>query len=200
MLVKICGIRTIEAGLTAASMGADLVGFVFAESKRQVSVAEAVRIRKQLPPQVKGVGVFVNTPISTVNQIAREVKLDYVQLHGEETVASCLASDFPVIKALSIQTEEDLKKVNMFLPVVDYLLIDGPIAGSGQVFDWKLLDSIPHARKKMILAGGLTPSNVQEAINQVDPIGVDVSSGVETNGVKDNQKIEQFIKKAKGVR
>lgn len=200
MLVKICGIKTVEAGLTAAEMGADLVGFVFAKSKRQVTVTEAIQLRKQMPVTVKTVGVFVDTPISIVNQIASQVDLDYVQLHGHETAASCLKSHLPVIKALSIRTDEEFSRVNEYLPVVDYLLIDGPVAGSGQTFDWQLIDSIPLVREKVILAGGLTPNSVKEAIDQVRPFGVDVSSGVETNGIKDVQKIKQFIQKAKEAR
>ncbi|MBU5595691.1 phosphoribosylanthranilate isomerase [Amphibacillus sp. MSJ-3] len=200
MLVKICGIRTIGAALASLEAGADFLGFVFAKSKRQVTVTEAIQINKQLPHTVKTVGVFVDTPISEINQMAGRVNFDYVQLHGHETVADCLNSQVPVIKALSIRTESDLGQVEDYLPVVDYLLIDGPEAGSGEVFDWGLIDSIPSVREKLILAGGLTPNNVIEAISQVQPVGVDVSSGVETGGIKDVQKIKQFILNVKGVR
>lgn len=198
VLVKICGLTTYQEALAATEAGADFIGFVFAESKRQVSVEQVDQIKRHLPGHVKTVGVFVDTPIRLVNQIARLVKLDYVQLHGNESVSTCLKSEFPVIKALSLETTDATDKVLDYLPVVDYLLLDGSKPGSGQTFDWQLIDTIPLAREKMILAGGLSLDNVNQAIEQARPIGVDVSSGVETNGKKDLTKIEQFIQLAKG--
>lgn len=200
MLIKICGIQTAATAIGAAEAGADLIGFVFAESKRQVTVREAMELQNNIPKCIKTVGVFVNMPITTVNEIARQVDLDYIQLHGNEPVEDCLKSDFPIIKAISIQTKSDLNKVIHYAPVVDYLLLDGPEAGSGQTFDWDILKSIPFAREKLILSGGLSPENIQAAIKMVNPIGVDVSSGVETNGLKDRRKIKQFIKNVREAR
>ena len=200
VLVKICGLTTYQDAIATTEAGADLIGFVFAQSKRQVTVDQVDQIQRQLPDYVKKVGVFVDTPIHIVNQIARLVRLDYVQLHGRESVSTCLKSEVPVIKALSLQTADSLEQVLDYLPVVDYLLLDGPKPGSGQTFDWHLIESIPLARDKMILAGGLTADNVDRAIQEASPIGVDVSSGVETNGKKDLIKIKQFIQIAKGAR
>lgn len=200
VLVKICGLTTYQDAIATTEAGADLIGFVFAQSKRQVTVEQVDQIQRQLPDHVKKVGVFVDTPIHIVNQIARLVRLDYVQLHGRESVSTCLKSEVPVIKALSLQTADSLEQVLDYLPVVDYLLLDGPKPGSGQTFDWHLIESIPLARDKMILAGGLTADNVDRAIQEASPIGVDVSSGVETNGKKDLIKIKQFIQIAKGAR
>ncbi|GAA4077437.1 phosphoribosylanthranilate isomerase [Amphibacillus indicireducens] len=200
VLVKICGLTSYQEAIAATEAGADLIGFVFAQSKRQVTVEQVDQIQRQLPDHVKKVGVFVDTPIHIVNQIARLVKLDYVQLHGKESILTCLKSEVPVIKALSLQGTDSLEQVLDYLPVVDYLLLDGPKPGSGQTFDWRLIESIPLARDKMILAGGLTADNVDRAIQEAIPIGVDVSSGVETNGKKDLIKIKQFIQIAKGAR
>ena len=200
VLVKICGLTTYQDAIATTEAGADLIGFVFAQSKRQVTVEQVDQIQRQLPDHVKKVGVFVDAPIHIVNQIARLVRLDYVQLHGRESVSTCLKSEVPVIKALSLQTADSLEQVLDYLPVVDYLLLDGPKPGSGQTFDWHLIESIPLARDKMILAGGLTADNVDRAIQEASPIGVDVSSGVETNGKKDLIKIKQFIQIAKGAR
>lgn len=200
VLVKICGLTTYQDAIATTEAGADLIGFVFAQSKRQVTVEQVDQIQRQLPDHVKKVGVFVDAPIHIVNQIARLVRLDYVQLHGRESVSTCLKSEVPVIKALSLQTADSLEQVLDYLPVVDYLLLDGPKPGSGQTFDWRLIESIPLARDKMILAGGLTADNVDRAIQEASPIGVDVSSGVETNGKKDLIKIKQFIQIAKGAR
>ena len=200
MLVKICGLSTIEDAIGSLEAGADLLGFVFASSKRQVTVEQVEEIRNQLPKEAKTVGVFVDTPIEMVNEIGHLVQLDYVQLHGKESIEDCQQSEFPVIKAMSLGTERAMDQVENYLPIVEYLLLDGPTPGSGQRFDWQIIEQIPYALEKIILAGGLSPKNVQTAIKQVKPIGVDVSSGVETDGKKDLKKIKRFIERAKGAR
>ncbi|BAM48240.1 phosphoribosylanthranilate isomerase [Amphibacillus xylanus] len=200
VLVKICGITSLQEAAAAVDAGADFIGFVFAESKRQVTVEQVDYIQRHLLSDVKKVGVFVDTPIHLVNQIAQEVNLDFVQLHGQESIKTCLKSDRPVIKALSLQSDQAMNQVLDYLAVVDYILLDGPKPGSGVRFDWGLINKITQVRSKLMLAGGLTPDNVASAIQYTKPIGVDVSSGVETNGVKDLYKIKQFIHNAKGVR
>lgn len=200
MLVKICGLKNELDALGAVDAGADFIGFVFAESKRQVTVQQAHLMKENLPTKIKTVGVFVDTPIEEINQIAQLVQLDYVQLHGNETVLDCKRSQYPVIKALTIDSEQALAKAEKYLPFVEYLLIDGPKPGSGQTFDWNQLNTMRLPREKIILAGGLSIDNVQTAIKMVNPVGVDVSSGVETDGEKDIVKIQQFISEAKGVR
>lgn len=199
MQVKICGIKTTETALFATEAGADLLGFVFADSKRRISVDEAKKIRQQLPESVKTAGVFVDEETDTVNQIAEEVGLDYVQLHGNEAPGYCERINVPVIKAFQIRSEQDFEKIASYS--CDYFLLDSPggkyRGGSGEAFDWKLTRHLPALEGKILLAGGLRPENIQEAIREVNPAGVDVSSGVETDGEKDHAKIEAFIHAAK---
>lgn len=193
MLIKICGIQTPEIARFAEQAGADFIGLVFAESKRQVDVEQAQTIVDALSEGVKVVGVFRHQSMKLVNRITKEVGLDYVQLHGEETVEDCLQVDSPVIKAFSF---EERKKAIQYEKVANYVLLDSPKPGSGETFDWHKVaneENVP----PFFLAGGLHPENVKEAIHHIQPLGVDVSSGVETNGQKDKEKIQQFIQEAK---
>ncbi len=197
--IKVCGIRTEQDGLEAVRAGADFVGLVLAASGRQVSVAQAKQIAAAVrssgsPARV--VGVFVNSPASEVNRIARECGLDYVQLSGDESLAYCREIEKPVIKAVHVGSglPELEKKAGLI-----YLLdthVAGRYGGTGITFDWSLARQISR-RTPLILAGGLTPENVGQAIREVGPWGVDVSSGVETDGVKDMNKIRAFIAAAR---
>lgn len=199
MQVKICGIKTPETARFAIEAGADLLGFVFADSKRRISVETAKKLREQLPEGAKAAGVFVDEDLETVNRIADEVGLDYVQLHGSETPDYCREVKAPVIKAFQITSVEDFKEIEQY--PCDYFLLDSPggkyRGGSGEAFDWKLIRHAPELSGKVILAGGLHPDNIGEAIREVKPAGVDVSSGVETDGEKDHDKIKAFIDAAK---
>jgi len=197
MLVKICGITTSEAAEAAAAAGADFIGFVFAASRRKITPERAKMIAKSLSSPVKTVGVFVNETVEQMVNIAEYVGLDYLQLHGDEGEAVSKQLPRPVIKAFSVK-DKSIKNI-MNYPC-DYYLIDSPGGGTGKSFDWKLLDKFNLDASKLILAGGLNPENVQEAIRVVKPAGVDVSSGVETNGAKDIKKIKQFIHAAKNER
>ncbi len=197
MLVKICGITTSEAAEAAAAAGADFIGFVFAASRRKITPERAKMIAKSLSSPVKTVGVFVNETVEQMVNIAEYVGLDYLQLHGDEGEAVSKQLPRPVIKAFSVK-DKSIKNI-MNYPC-DYYLIDSPGGGTGKSFDWKLLDKFNLDASKLILAGGLNPDNVQEAIRVVKPAGVDVSSGVETNGAKDIKKIKQFIHAAKNER
>lgn len=194
MLVKICGIRTEEAARAAVESGADMIGLVFAESRRQVTLEEAARVLKALEGRSsKTAGVFRNQSVEEVNLICRALGLDYAQLHGDESPAYCRQIDGKVIKALSISS---LGTASDYQDCSDFLLIDSQEPGSGESFDWNRLKdaslSLP-----CILAGGLTPENVGPAIEAVSPQGVDVSSGVETEGTKDTKKIRRFIREAR---
>ncbi|MFP7492688.1 phosphoribosylanthranilate isomerase [Terribacillus saccharophilus] len=199
MIVKICGIQTVESGQAAVKAGADMIGFVFANSRRKVSPAQAASIGKELPRTVKKVGVFVNEPIDSLLRIADAAGLDYIQLHGDETPDYVNSIDKPVIKAFSIASREDLDQLANFH--CDYYLLDSPAeayrGGNGTAFDWSLAGSESIPRDKLFLAGGLHAENVQQAIGEVHPVGVDVSSGVETDKQKDPIKIKQFITAAK---
>ncbi|MGM8215503.1 phosphoribosylanthranilate isomerase [Bacillaceae bacterium W0354] len=198
--IKICGIKNIEHALAAVDAGADAIGFVFAKSKRQVTIDEAKDIADNLPSSVKKIGVFVNASKEVLEHTARFVGLDYIQLHGDETLHFCKKLNVPYIKSIRVKSEMDLQAVGIYQDAA-YILLDSGIGpergGNGTRFDWELLDRQHIDRNKLILAGGLTPENVQEAISLVQPAMVDVSSGVETGGVKDTQKIYTFVQNVK---
>jgi phosphoribosylanthranilate isomerase len=198
MKVKICGITDTKTAIAACIHGADAIGFVFAPSKRQLSIEKAIEISERLPKDILTVGVFVNETKERIEEIAEITKLDMIQLHGQETEQFCQSIHLPVIKAFSITSSEDIKSsFNYHVPL---LLFDSLIAGSGQTFNWQLLKDNHTQTEKLMLAGGLTPENVNQAIEKVKPAWVDVSSGVETNGIKDVTKIKEFIKNAKSKR
>lgn len=201
MNVKICGIMDVETALFAARMGADALGFVFAPSRRRITPELAKEIIQELPDHVEKVGVFVNESVAVIEEIASFCGLTIIQLHGEESMDMCNQLSLPVIKAVGIANEEDVKKALRY--PTSYLLVDSPKGqkyhgGNGETFDWHVLNEIDYLNKKLILAGGLKPENVQIAIQTVRPYMVDVSSGVETDGKKDFDKISQFILAAKG--
>jgi len=211
--VKICGITRLEDALAAVHAGADAVGFIFAKSPRYIHPEKASSIIKQLPPFVTTVGVFVNTNEHDILTIKNQCGLDMIQLHGEE----CIITDYSDCQkknniCISLKTIKRLIKTIKISKVISgepdnypniSLLLDTFIpnseiqGGSGKVFDWRL--AIPIAKKRpIILAGGLHPENVAQAIQLVQPYGVDVSSGVESEpGIKDHQKIIAFIQQAK---
>ncbi|MHB8288239.1 MAG: phosphoribosylanthranilate isomerase [Acidimicrobiales bacterium] len=197
MFVKICGITTEEDALLAVALGADAVGFVFAPSPRQVTPSLVADITKRLPREITTVGVFRNESAKRVVEIANGIGLLGVQLHGNEgieesqwiarrvrTVIKAFPAGHPMIR--------DFPSYG-----ADILLVDGPVPGSGRMFDWKILEGVADP-SKLILSGGLNPENVTDAIRYVQPWGVDVSSGVEsTRGKKDPQKLRSFITRAK---
>ena len=194
--VKICGLMELEHVKVAVESGADAIGFVFAKSRRRVTVEQAKELAIAIPIDVLKIGVFVNEALEEVERIAREVPLDMVQLHGDEDPGYVRRLPFPTIKALSIKTQKDVQKASQY--EVDYFLFDAPgvefRGGSGHSFDWSLLAKANISHNKVILAGGLTETNINEAINIVHPFMVDVSSGVETVLRKDAEKIRTFIR------
>lgn len=196
--VKICGLRDLETALFAARAGADALGFVFAPGRRQVTPAQAKEIIRALPPGVEKIGVFVDAPLRELQETARFCRLDTVQLHGAESPEYCRLAGLPVIKAFRVGEGDWAGTVGRY--AVKAVLLDtcepGRAGGTGQTFDWLLAGKLAYAGG-IILAGGLNAQNVQEAIRIAQPDGVDVSSGVETDGRKDRAKIEEFIKKAK---
>lgn len=201
MLVKICGISTLEAAQVAADEGADLIGFVFAPSTRRIEPSKAKEIVNNLPSSLKTVGVFVNETKTNIERIAQEVGLDYIQLHGDETAEFARELSLPVIKAININ-DTLIFDLNQF--PATYFIIDSPgkkhRGGSGETFDWNALNQTNINFSNVFLAGGLNEKNVNLAIQTVSPIGVDVSSGVESNQKKDRLKIKEFIKQAKQER
>ena len=199
--VKICGLSTREHVTAAVDAGASMIGFVFADSKRRITPKQAQQLAQLIPSNVKKVGVFVNSDAETIRNIYHSVPLDFVQYHGDETNDFIQAIGLPSIKAFAIRANEDIANATQY--DVDYYLFDTPgtsyRGGSGHTFDWSLLEHTQIPKHKIIVAGGLNEQNVSQAIELINPAGVDVSSGVETNGTKDSQLIERFIATAKGA-
>jgi phosphoribosylanthranilate isomerase len=198
MFVKICGVTTEEDALLAVAMGADAVGFNFvAGSKRQVTPTVVADIVKRLPPEVLTVGVFRDELPERVVEIVQRTGLNGAQLHGHETPAQALFVAERV--AFTIQAfaagDPTIDRARDY--PVSVIMLDNPTPGSGQVFDWSLTDGVPDG-KPLLLAGGLTPRNVGDAIARVRPWGVDVASGVEAEpGRKDPRKVRAFVANAK---
>lgn len=199
--VKICGITTLEDARFASGALADYLGFIFYDkSPRYIEPAKAGAIINWIEGPAK-VGVFVNQPLDDVNEIAVRTGIDLVQLHGDESPGYCDMINFPVIKAFHVTSEtntEDLaSEMEAYKNSADYLLFDtkigGLYGGTGQTFDWSLLQNLSMG-KPFFLSGGLNARNVQEAINKVSPDVVDLSSGLEESpGLKDFDKIEEFF-------
>jgi phosphoribosylanthranilate isomerase len=197
VIVKVCGITRAEDARAAEDAGADLIGLVFAPGPRRLTVEAAERIARSVGcPKV---GVFVNEAPATVNAIVRRCGLDYAQLHGDESQADCDAVDVPVIKAIRVQGAADLARAAEYR--VFRLLLDAYSAsafgGTGTVLDWDLPAAFP---LPYLLAGGLTPANVADAVARLRPWGVDASSGLESApGIKDALKIAAFVAAANGA-
>ncbi|MFS9260662.1 phosphoribosylanthranilate isomerase [Streptococcus infantis] len=189
--VKICGLSTKEAVKTTVSAGADYIGFVFAPSKRQVTVEQAIELAKFIPSHIQKVGVFVSPSRVELLEAVDKVGLDFVQVHGQ--VVDKLFENLPCGSIQAVQVDEGGHVPNS---QADYLLFDAPVAGSGQTFDWGRLDTTELAQP-FFIAGGLNEDNVARAIQHFYPFAVDVSSGVETDGQKDHEKIIRFIERVK---
>jgi len=199
VFVKICGITNEQDALLAVALGADALGFVFAASTRQVTASRVYDITRRLPPEILTVGVFRDELPPRVVQIAGEAGVKAVQLHGRETpaqVAEVRAGIPRVIKAVAAGSDT-FDRAGTY--DVEWLLVDSPNPGSGQMFDWSVVDAVP-TNAKLILAGGLTPDNVAAAIATVEPWGVDVASGVEAApGRKDARRLQAFIEAARAA-
>jgi phosphoribosylanthranilate isomerase len=197
MFVKICGITNEDDALLSVAMGADAVGFIFAPSTRQIAPQVAYDITRRLPPEILTVGVFRDEHPSRVVEIAHRSGVKAVQLHGRETpaqTAEISAQIRWVIKAFAAG-DENLPRADTY--GTDMILLDAPSPGSGKVFDWSLAGDAPDSMK-LILAGGLTPDNVAAAVEEVQPWGVDVASGVErAPGKKDALAVKRFIENAR---
>ena len=210
--VKICGITDRAHALAVAEAGADFLGLVFAPSKRQLAPEEArgiVEAVRKANNAIEIVGVFVNTPAAEVNQTAAFCDLDYIQLSGDETWEYCLEITHPIIKAFRVSRQRPeeiiaaldagarLLSPKRFIALLDSQ-VKGKYGGTGMRFNWRIAEQVAR-RFPTIIAGGLEPDNVAEAIKTVAPWGVDVSSGVEVGGVKDVAKIRAFIEAARSA-
>ncbi|MCQ4242730.1 phosphoribosylanthranilate isomerase [Stutzerimonas stutzeri] len=194
---KICGITRAADALVAAEAGADAIGLVFySKSPRAVSIAQAREIIAALPPFVTTVGLFVNASRCEINETLDAVALDVLQFHGDEMPDDCEGFHRPWYKALRVRAGNDIRaEAARYAGASAVLLdtfVDGVPGGTGEMFDWSLVPAdLP---KPLILAGGLTPQNVQQAIERVRPFAVDVSGGVElSKGVKDAARVREFI-------
>ena len=200
--IKICGLmreQDIDAVNTALP---DYIGFVFARSKRQIDEKKAKALKACLNPFIKAVGVFVNEEIKNVIKLCNSHVIDMIQLHGDENedyikrLKNCVSNK--IIKAIRVKDLEDIKKAMEFS--CDYLLFDayheGKYGGTGKTFDWSM---IPDINKPYFLAGGINSDNIVQAIEQHSPYCIDVSSGVETNGYKDPEKIMDIVARAKQI-
>lgn len=194
--VKLCGLSR-ECDIAAVNeLRPDLVGFVFAKkSKRYVSPERAAQLRALLAPGILAAGVFVNEPVESVAGLLDRGVIDVAQLHGSEDdayIASLrVLTDKPIFRAFKIKSEDDLPAIESC--TADLVLLDSS-AGTGKTFDWSLVQSV---RRPYFLAGGLDPENVADAIAALHPYGVDVSSGIETDGVKDEVKMAAFVAAAR---
>ena len=190
--IKICGLRRPEDIEAANEVRPDYIGFVFfSGSKRCVTAEEAGRLRKDLAPEIKAVGVFVDEAPEAVAELLNSGVIDIAQLHGsedEEYLAELRKlTDKPLIRAFRVRTGEDLDAAEK--SPADFVLLDAG-AGDGKTFDWDLLENFS---RPCFLAGGLDPDNVREAIERCRPYAVDVSSGIETGGFKDETKMQAFV-------
>ncbi len=198
MWVKVCGICHLEDAQAAASAGAQAVGLVFAPSSRRLTLKEAKQLAGSLPKKLLRVGVFVNQRPEDVERIAREVGLDLLQLHGTESPEYCryfARLPWGLLKAWRM-AEDDWQRAADYKGLVSALLLDSS-AGSGKTFPWREARKVPWDGR-LILAGGLNPENVAQAIAEVSPWGVDASSGLESRaGLKDPARLAAFVARAK---
>jgi phosphoribosylanthranilate isomerase len=196
--VKICGITRAEDGVAAALAGADAIGLVFyAASPRAVGVASARQIVAALPPFVSVVALFVDAEPDLVRRVLEQVHIDLLQFHGDESPEQCAAFQRPYVKALRMQAGTDVRAHAARYATAAGLLLDaylpGMPGGTGQAFDWQWIPA--GLDRPIILAGGLRPDNVAEAVRAAHPYAVDVSGGVEAaKGIKDPDKIAAFLR------
>lgn len=201
--IKICGITRVEDALAAARAGADAIGLVFHDaSPRAVDIQRASLIVRALPPFVTSVGLFVDAEEARIRQVLERVPLDMLQFHGDEPDDFCRRFARPYLKAVRVRPGVDLDSLAGNWPGASGILLDsykpGVPGGTGETFDWGL---IPAQRNwNLVLAGGLSPGNVREAVDLTQPWAVDVSGGVEAaKGIKDVSKINAFIQEVKRV-
>ena len=202
--IKICGLTRTEDIEMVNEFLPDYIGFVFAKSRRQVSAEQAKELKNKLRPAIKAVGVFVNEKPENIAEIANQGIIDLIQIHGDEDAAYCAQlrklTQAPIIKVLRVEREDDLAGIEEF--DCDYYLFDTlsskEYGGTGKAFDHSILYN-KEIKKPFFVAGGLNQDNVAAVIEVIKPFGVDTSGGVETDGIKDVNKINEFIKQGRIV-
>jgi phosphoribosylanthranilate isomerase len=205
MKIKICGVTNSNDALACAAAGADMIGLNFYEqSPRYIRPDQVRTIARKLPLSTQAVGIFVDTPVEEIRRVARDVGLRMVQLHGSESPELCaeLARDFEIIKALRVDGGFDVQRASVY-PMCTILLDtydERTVGGTGDVGDWELARATKKFASRLILAGGLSPENVAQAIATVNPDGVDVCSAVESApGIKDLERVQQFVAAARNA-
>lgn len=205
MKIKICGITNKDDAINAVSLGADALGFIFyKQSPRYIAPSIVEEITHYLPPYVSIVGVFVNEEKTQIQRITNQCKLDIIQLHGNESPADCINLNKRTTKAFSIKDQDDLNPIANYQGMISGMLLDTKAedikGGTGQTFDWGLAIRAKEYDIPLILAGGIKSENIKKAIQLVNPYGIDVSSGVESEpGKKDYNKMKELISEAKNV-
>ncbi len=197
--IKICGITNKEDALWAVNLKVDALGFIFAESPRRVKPEIVQKIVELLPPFISSVGVFVNEDRRKVEEITESCGLTTLQFHGEESPSYCEEFKQKVVKAFRVKDKSVLRKAAQYQERVDAYLLDtyspSKYGGTGKTFDWRIAKEIKEFGLPIILSGGLNPENIKEAISEVEPYGVDVSSGVEERpGKKNLEKLINFVR------
>ena len=198
--IKICGLQRIEDIEMVNKNLPDYVGFIFAESKRKVTKEKVKELIDRLDKRIKTVGVFVDEREENVEKIAKYCGLDILQFHGEETAEYCdhFRDQYEIWKAFSVKDRGIEKRLLKYKKHIDLYLLDAynkeVRGGSGKVFNWDLIEGMSK-KYKIALAGGINYKNILEAVEKVNPYIIDLSSGVETDGFKDGEKIKEIIKK-----
>ena len=193
MIVKFCGLRQEEDILAVNKIKPDLAGFILVPDRRRyVSPDKVCELRKLLDKDIKVVGVFIDEDIDVVEELIKDKTIDIAQLHGNESEDYIRKlksrTGAQVIKAVGIRSSEDVERAER--SPADLVIVDSPGGGTGNTFDWELLKKI---KRPYILAGGINAENIEEAVEMLHPYGVDVSSGIETDGYKDKEKMKAFM-------
>ena len=198
--IKICGVRSVEDAKLACMSGIDAIGLNFySKSKRGLTVSEGSAIEVSLPPSVSKVGVFVNPSQSFVNKALEAISFDFLQFHGSESGSFCESFSLPYIKAIPAQNSQQILQDLADYSSASAILLDTKVGarfgGTGEPFDWKI---VPETKLPLIVAGGLNPQNVFEAVSLMRPFAVDVSSGVEKASIqKDFQMMREFVEQVR---
>ena len=194
--IKICGMTRFEDAQLAASLGAWAIGFIFYEkSPRYITPSKAADIIKKIAPSTKKIGVFVNQSTSSINEIINQCNLDMIQLHGDESLEFCKSFNVPVIKAFRISKQPDMNVIDSYLEICEAVLFDTydkhQFGGTGETFDWKGLSSLN--TDKLIVAGGISNTNVSELVSVYKPNYIDCNSGIEVSPGKKDHKLMKLL-------
>lgn len=198
--IKICGITNLKDAKLAIELGATAIGFIFyKKSPRNIPIHTAKAISDQIPKDIIKVGVFVNESTKIIKSIITSCNLNMIQLHGTESIEDCKQYDIPVIKAFHVNTIDDINRIIDYKPNIDYVLLDTKsktsYGGTGKIFNWDIANIAKQHNIPIFLSGGITPSNINEAINKVNPDFIDLSSSIEVSpGIKDSKKITKLFK------